>query len=68
LSGPALAVAPDGLTVSASACVSEFCGPPESLTRTVKLKAPVCVGVPESTPPEESERPAGIEPEVTSQV
>ena len=40
----------------------------ESVTRTVKLKVPVAVGVPETNPAELNDRPEGRDPEVSDQV
>jgi hypothetical protein len=40
----------------------------ESVTWTVKLEVPAVVGVPEITPPELKESPAGSEPDASDQL
>jgi hypothetical protein len=48
------------VAVSAGVC--------ESVTLTVKLEVPAVVGVPEMTPPEERDNPAGSEPDASDHV
>lgn len=55
-----------GATVSVATAVAGVAEPFEA--RMVKVKLPAAVGVPESTPPEERDTPAGSDPEATLQV
>jgi hypothetical protein len=65
-----LAVVTDRSTgiVMDSALVAVSAGVWASVTWAVKLAVPAVVGVPEMTPPEERDRPAGREPEASDQL
>ena len=51
-----------------SAFVAVSAGVWLSVTRAVKLAVPAVVGVPDITPPEESDNPAGSDPEASAQL
>src|SRR5689334_9985578 len=57
-----------GLTARFSAWLACATGDSESIAVTVKLTDPAAVGVPEITPPTESDSPAGSDPDVTDHV
>ena len=64
--GDVVAMINGGVTVSAKALVDDTVA--ASVTRTVKFDVPRRVGVPVTTPPAESDNPAGSVPEETVQV
>ena len=59
-------IASGGITASVTPLVAN--APSVSVARTSSVNVPAPVGVPETTPPDESDRPAGIAPELSVHV
>jgi hypothetical protein len=65
---PTLVIAGAWSTFMVRLAVAVWGGVAESVAVTVKVKAPLCVGIPERTPDELKLIPGGSPPEVTAQV